>query len=69
MGASIVPTTGSGRPWTSAWYVLSTVRERNACLSLLYADSLLATTMSPLVPTSSRETMPWRSLAPEVAMR
>ena len=33
MGASMVPTNGSGWPWTSVWYVLSTVRERKARFS------------------------------------
>src|SRR6476469_5030128 len=69
MGASTVPTTGSGRPCTRAWYVLSTVRLRKASLRREYAYSLFATTMSPEVPTSSRLTTPWRSGAPEVEMR
>src|SRR6478609_1260065 len=69
MGASTVPTTGSGSPCTRAWYVLSTVRLRKASLRREYAYSLFATTMSPEVPTSSRLTTPWRSGAPEVEMR
>ena len=51
------------------WYVLSTVRERKARFSPVYASSLLATTISPEVPTSSRWTMPWRSGTPEVEIR
>src|SRR5437762_14356053 len=67
MGASTVPLSGSRWPCTTAWYRLSTVRSRNARLSTLYARSLLATTIRPVVPTSSRCTTPWRSAAPLVA--
>src|SRR3954471_24912604 len=69
MGASMVPLVGSGWPWTSVWYRLSTVRSLNCRLSEVYARSDLATTISPEVPTSRRCTMPWRSAAPEVEMR
>ena len=44
-------------------------RSRNASLSREYAISLLATTISPDVPTSSRCTIPCRSAAPLVATR
>src|SRR5918994_2792535 len=69
IGASIVPVNGSGWPWTSAWYVLSTERERKARFKIVYAISLLATTISPDVPTSRRCTMPRRSGTPEVEIR
>ncbi len=69
MGASMVPLVGSGWPWTSVWYRLSTVRSLNWRLSEVYAYSDLATTISPDVPTSRRCTMPWRSAAPDVEMR
>src|SRR5437762_9126606 len=67
MGASTVPLSGSRWPCTTAWYRLSTVRSRNARLSTLYAVSLFATTIRPVVPTSSRCTTPCRSAAPLVA--
>src|SRR5690606_8850110 len=65
----MVPESGSGCPCTTAWYTFSTVRSLNARLSAVYADSVLATTISPLVPTSSRCTTPCRSGAPLVAIR
>ena len=40
-----------------------------ARLSAVYAGSVLATTMRPEVPTSSRCTIPTRSGAPEVEIR
>ena len=67
MGASIVPTSGSRRPCTTAWYRLSTIRSLNCRLSEVYAAALLATTIAPVVPTSSRCTTPSRSAAPAVA--
>ncbi len=47
MGASMVPLVGSGWPWTSVWYRLSTVRSLNWRLSDVYARSDLATTIRP----------------------
>src|SRR5436189_1688961 len=67
IGASTVPRSGSRCPCTTAWYRLSTSRALNARLSTLYARSLLATTINPVVPTSRRCTTPCRSAAPEVA--
>src|SRR2546421_1629338 len=69
IGASTVPRSGSRCPCTTAWYRLSTSRALNARLSALYAISLLATTINPVVPTSSRCTTPCRSAAPPVAIR
>ena len=60
----MVPRVGSGWPCTSAWYRLSTVRSLNARLSTVYARSLFATTIRPVVPASSRCTTPCRSAAP-----
>src|SRR5438270_1217077 len=68
IGASTVPRSGSRCPCTTAWYRLSTSRDLNARFSALYADSLLATTINPVVPTSSRCTTPCRSAAPPVAI-
>src|SRR5689334_19333078 len=65
----MVPRDGSGCPCTTAWYRLSTSRSLNARLRSVYARSLLATTISPVVPTSSRCTTPCRSAAPLVDTR
>ena len=63
-GASTAKASLATAPRTSARYPRSTAWTPNMLLSAAYASSVLATTISPDVPTSSRCTMPGRSGPP-----